>query len=106
MATQGIVTLMSKGKVLMKIVAGCDGMNAKNVGNDLKKYWPVSAKDAEGLAQKNGFGCDECLVVMTETEVISNEESPLPLYREKFQDPNFNPRWEHGSADHVVIIEV
>jgi len=109
MATQGLVTVRSKsdGKVLMKIVAGCDGYNAQRVANILRASWPVSVGQAYTMAREIGFGSNEDLVVITATEVRFDGDYDLgPLYRSTFEQPEFNPRWEHGTADNVVVIDV
>ena len=55
MATQGLVTVKSGETVLMKVVAGCDGYNAKKIANRLKKSWPMKAQDAFNTALRRGF---------------------------------------------------
>lgn len=107
MATQGIISFTSEGKVLMKIIVGCDGSRAQKVADSIQKRWPLSAEEAQGIAKEHGFGCEECLVIMTESDFIYDDEADITdLYIDKFQDPEFNPRWECGLADHVVVVEV
>lgn len=95
----------------MKIIAGCDGHNAQKVANRLQKYqWPISVKDVYRSALIIGFGRSDCLVVITETEYYAGHDSdddhiPL-LFRETLQQPEFNPCWEQGTADYVVIVDV
>lgn len=107
MATQGMVTVQEAGKVVMKVVAGCDGYNAKKLAKWLEKNWPVSANEAYKKARKMNFGNTETLVVMTETEVQFKGDSDLPpRYRETFSQSTFNPHWESGKADRLTIITV
>ncbi len=106
MATQGLVTVTSDGQVVMKVVAGCNGMLAKSMAQSLAAKWPLSTEEAHSLALRTGFGDATCLVVMTTEDVCSLESDLHPRYHETFQQPDFNPRWEHGTADHTVIIEV
>ena len=111
MATQGLVTVKSGDKVLMKVVAGCDGNNAQKLADKLKDTWPVDAFKAYQLAQEVGFGDEDCLVAITISEAVSGgdkvgDEELGPLYRTTFQQPEFNPRWENGTADHVIVINV
>ena len=107
MAIQGLVTVKSGNKVLMKVVAGSDGYNAQKVADVLKKMWQVTASKANQIADEIGFGCIECLVVMTEDDTVYHGDEELhPRYRKTFQKPDFNPRWARGTADHVVIIDV
>jgi hypothetical protein len=107
MATQGLVTVRSGKRVLMKIVAGDEGYNAQKVADKLRKFWPVGANKAYELASKAGFGCEECLVVMTDTEIIfEGDEDIHPRYRKTFHQPKFNPRWKYGTADYIVVASV
>ena len=52
------------------------------------------------------FGCKNCTVVQTENDFRQEDmEDELPeLYKQKFSDPEFNPRWERGTAAHTEII--
>ena len=107
MATQGIVSVTRRGYVLMKIVAGADGYNAQRLADRIKAKWPVYPEEVYAMALSFEFGCPECLVVMTAFKVIfEGEEDINPLYQETLQQPEFNPRWKCGIADHVVVIEV
>lgn len=105
MATQGLVTVVSGEQVLMKIVAGDDGYNASKLARKLKSAWPCTAQEAYDLALDAGFGSLETLVVITDSAVVS-EEPVSDLHHTTFQQPRFNPRWEHGIADHVKVIQV
>jgi len=122
MATQGLVTVVSKknGTVLLKAVTGMDGDRAKRLARELKKRWPLSLKEAHVIAKQVEFGPPESLVVFTREEIcLDHEEEPLPiielleelpgnyeLYRTTFDKPRFNPRWERGTADHIIVIHV
>lgn len=118
MATQGLVTVTSGGKVLMKVVCGCDGYNALRVSKALVSKWPVSPIEAYKIAKEEGFGCGSCLMVVTDSGIFGKSEDSFeivnlegedfdnPLYREKFSEPRFNPRWELGTADYVRVIGV
>jgi hypothetical protein len=112
--TQGLVTVKSGQKVLMKVVAGSDGNNAKKLADWLRDFWPKSPKQVYKKALKLEFGCDSCLVVITDSQVFfegkccdSNSfDADNPLYRKTFQQPEFNPRWENGIAEYLEIVEV
>jgi hypothetical protein len=109
MATQGLVTVTGKSedKVLMKIVAGCNGFNAQKFAYYLRESWPVNASDVYHKALELGLGCYMCLVVISDIEVYSEDVGELStLYRETFQQPKFNPRWKNGTADFIVVVEV
>jgi len=105
MATQGLVTVISAGKVIMKIIAGSDGYNVRKVANELKKRWPVNAEQAYEIAIRNHFGGTEDLVVIDGSSVVFKGDDEIhPRYRETFEQSRFNPRWEKGTADYVLVI--
>jgi hypothetical protein len=118
MGTQGLVTIVSKndGTVLLKAVTGMDGDRAKLLARELKKRWPLSLKEAHAIAKEVEFGPPESLVVFTREEAcFDHDDEQLPveelpedckLYRATFDKPRFNPRWERGTADYVVVVRV
>lgn len=107
MATQGVVSVVSEGKVVMKVVAGCNGMMARATANRLRKSWPMSAEKAYGEARNTRLGCISCLTVVTESDILFKGHDELsPRYRETFDDAKFNPRWQRGIADHTIVVEV
>lgn len=107
MATQGLVTIKTRRRVLVKVVAGCDGMKARQLAGQLKVRWPLTASQIYREAVIAGFGSPNDLVVITKDEVIYKGDDELgPLYDQTFQQPRFNPRWVHGTADHVVVVRV
>ena len=107
MATQGVVTVCSQGKVVMKVVAGCDGMQARKLANRLRRRWPVTREQAYEIAEESGFGCKDCLTVMDRTRThYLYDYKPHRRYRRTFSRPRFNPRWRHGIAGHVVVINI
>jgi uncharacterized protein YaiE (UPF0345 family) len=107
MGTQGLVTVMDGTEVVMKIVAGSNGYNAKKLAATIRKNWPLSAENAYTIARAKDFGGRSCLVVLTYNEAIFKGDEDLgPLYRETFKNPKFNPRWDYGTADCVEVINV
>lgn len=107
MATQGTIAVIKNGQVVMKIVAGCDGYNAKATAETVGKSWPLNPRQAMAIAGEKGFGCPSCLVVITDTDLhTDSEDEPNELYRKTFKDPHFNPRWKYGTADYTEIAEV
>ena len=124
MATQGIVSIVDKDKVLMKVVAGCDGYHAKHLANRLVEEWPVEGGGpidpivAYDLAEEEGFGCGVCRFVITERSILGfndthevhnveeDEDGGFESYRGTFQKPRFNPRWEYGTADYVFVLDI
>lgn len=106
MGTQAVVSIVSDGQTLVKVVAGCDGYNAWGVAKELCKAKTLQLNTVYGIAGGK-MGCKDCLVAMdVETEIYKGGDGTSGLYRETFNDPIFNPRWNCGSADKVVIIDV
>lgn len=107
MATQGIISIVKENKVIFKCVAGCNGMNATKTANELKKLKEPILEQVYDICLKNGFGCKDCLIVQSENTYkgADNEDDFPELYKTKFQDAQFNPRWECGIASHVEVIE-
>ena len=107
MATQGIVSLVKNGAVVLKCVAGCDGYNATKVADWLRENPDTDGQSAYEACRRMGFGCSDCLVIQTRNcHVWECEDDLSPLYREKFLDPRFNPRWDCGLAAHVEVVSV
>lgn len=106
MATQGIVSLTRNGDVVLKCVAGCDGMSAPKVARYLRDHPDITPHDAFRACLELGFGCSECLVVQSSNDDIRVTDELLDhRYRDHFNDPRFNPRWNHGTADYLEVVE-
>jgi len=107
MGTQGIVSLVRGGKVVYKVIAGCNGMNARAVAEAVLQLPWVSCGEIYEEAACARFGSEACLVVQSADEEFHFTGGELgPRYREKFSDPAFNPRWERGTAAHVLIVDL
>jgi hypothetical protein len=131
MATQGIVSIVKDGRVVMKVVAGCDGYYAPNLAAKLRERHArgetLLPPAVYAMALDIGLGCEDCLVVQCVTdgtlqivaakEIRENlaavkqseiEDMPGALYwdLEKFMDSKFNPRWRHGSAAHMEMVTI
>lgn len=107
MATQGIVSVREHGEVVMKVVAGSEGYNAKKFASRLQQEWPVSAERAYDIAIEEVFGATHDRVVLTLGQTVFEGDEDLdPRYQNTFSNPQFNPRWEQGTADHVEIVDV
>ncbi len=108
MATQGLISIVENGRVIMKVVCGCNGYNVKNVAKIIEDNYLENIQEIYNIAFENRFGCSSCLVVMNESDIIykgDDDISSYPLYRETFSNPFFNPRWKCGSIENLVIIE-
>jgi len=108
MATQGLLTITVNNNVVFKIIAGCNGYNAEDLAEIIKKSETsvFSLQSLWDMAKMAGFGCDHCLVVIDKQSSIPNGEELDKRYRETFNIPEFNPRWDLGTADHVIMVEL
>lgn len=117
MATQGIVSIVAGGKTVLKIVAGCNGMLARRLAEDLQPWCASrgvpSEAEAIEFAMCAGFGGDcPCLTVVTETKILNlvdgdvTNEPLFQRFRETFADPADNPRWEYKIADYVYFVDL
>lgn len=107
MATQAIISIAKNGHTFIKIICGCDGYNAEKLANIIKDNRLDKIQDIYNVALENNFGCRECLAVMNNDDIIyKGDGEPSPLYRKTFDDPSFNPRWEFGTADNVIILKI
>ncbi len=116
-ATQGLITLLDlQGRVVRKVVAGDNGMGVPRLAKLLGETTePLSAPDLYKLAKRH-IGCKDCLVIQGPAasdayydgaKIDADDlDAVLPLFRQHYDDPNFNPRWAHGTADHVAVITV
>ena len=108
MATQGLVTIVKDDEVQMKIITGTDGYNADKLADWLRKNPEAKPQEVYDKALSLSFGSKTSLVVQyaPDKRVADPDMDDLPdLYREKFSEPEFNPRWRHGTADHIVVID-
>lgn len=108
MGTQGVVSVTRDGRTIIKVVAGCQGYMAEELAQVIKeRRLPLGPEQVQRWAQIVGFGCPNCLVVMDEQEALGQDADELPaLYRQTFDDPRFNPRWQRGTASHVEVVEI
>jgi len=112
MATQGIVSIKKSGKMLFKVITGSDGYNASKLANWVNaNKESLSVKTLHAAALDIGFGNEINLVVQGQDNSLycsTDEEDLNDLYhdQDKFLDPRFNPRWKHGTADFVEIVEI
>jgi hypothetical protein len=113
-ATNGLVSIVVGGKVAMKIVTGSDGYNAALLAQLLRAIKRVpSVQEAVDFCVSCEFGASRsdygslCIQTPERDHYLSDPEAELPpLYREKFSDPRFNPRWKCGIAAYTEVIEM
>lgn len=107
MATQGIVSIVSDGKVIIKLITGSNGSEANKLKEQLEKSWPLDINKAYEIALNFEFGSTDSLVAMDKDNIIFHGEGNIgDRYRDTFNDPRFNPRWEYGLADEIEILQV
>lgn len=109
MSTQATIAITRKGAVIIKVVVGCNGYNAPELVKLFKKEKLDDPKRVLFLSRMWEFGCDDCRVVQTGPDTHLPKEVEIPeavaaLYRDKFSDPLFNPRWEHGTASFSEVV--
>jgi len=107
MATQGMLSVVRNGEVILKAVCGCNGSNVEKLKKSLEEGPILDPTLVHEKCLENSFGCPECLVVMSHNRIASETGDEIGgLYTEKFNDPKFNPRWDRGTVDNLCIWEV
>lgn len=115
MGTQGLVTFRQDRQVLAKVTVAHDGAMAfrfaeavRNVQDDTIYTDPQALA---GIAAQIKFGCDKCIVVATRDGCFSpTNEMPSSDYVDRaartFDDEIFNPRWDRGTADYILVVQI
>ena len=108
MATQGIISIVADGKVVAKAIVGADGYEMPAIAEEVKQRGVATAQELLDICHEYGLGGESLIVQSSPTEWIGDcTDDELPeLYAEKFHDPRFNPRWKHGTADYIVVVEL
>jgi len=107
MATQGMLSVTKNGKTVLKAVAGCDGYNVKDLVKSLSKEDCTNPNKVYGKALDAGFGCHDCLVVLSADKIVHTSHDEVGgLYKETFEQPKFNPRWERGTVEHYSEVKL
>jgi hypothetical protein len=110
MGNQAVVSVISEGKVIIKVVAGCGGYNAETFAEYLKKSLlkaNLDIREIYDLASRYSLGSKENLVVLTEDGVYHETNEELnPRYRETFHLANLNPRLKQETSDLIIIIGI
>lgn len=109
MATQGLLSITRDGKVVAKIVTGSDGYYIPDLAKALRKKPTTTATELMRMAKSVGLGgCS--LIVQTAPDVfLSDDDNPdeLPeLYKTKFHESRFNPRWANGTCEYTEVVEI
>lgn len=110
MATLGIVSIIKKGNVILKAIAGSEGGMARVLTQRIETERPTTVDELLRLSVEAGFGEIESLVVMDNEIAIYNGDKFRPdsgdfeSYFTTFDDPEWNPRWSLGTADFTVTV--
>lgn len=104
--TQGVVSFTYKGEIRIKAIAGCNGFNAEHLAKSAEAEGLTTIEQIYAQAILDDFGCANCLVVMDSEKIMHAGGFVPELYRKTFSQPEFNPRWDNGTAPHVVIVEI
>lgn len=107
MATQALLTVKKNNEIQYKVIVGSQGMSLpymkafviENPEADLQEVYEKA---------KELFGEDSTVVQGSPDEIIYMDEvdDARGLYKDKFYDEAFNPRWEHGTADCSSILNL
>lgn len=100
-----MTVLVGSEKVVAKIICGCNGYKAPSVASVVTDRPRLDAVGLYDVASKVGFGCEECLVAISEDEIVYRGNGEVTsLYRETFNLPYFNPRWIRGDGARVAFV--
>ena len=99
---------MVDGRVVAKAITGADGYEMPAVAADVRANNVTTAEGLLDLCHDHGLGGESLIVQASPVDWIGDcTEDELPcLYAEKFSDPRFNPRWKHGTADYVEVVDM
>lgn len=106
--TNGIVVCIENGKVVLKLVVGCDGhiVTGIHLANSLRVRRITAVDAAYAFACKYyRYGCTECRVCVSATEIRYDGEEEVPhIYRDTFDEITANPRYSLPSAGPMTVV--
>jgi len=108
MATQGVLSIVEDGIVILKLVTGSEGMRIPELRDWIEDYPKADAAAIYDKAFEFGIGGDESLIVqLTSIKHLPKKAKLIPgsLYEKQFYNPTFNPRWCSGESDYLAVIE-
>ena len=107
MASNGVISLISGNKVVMKIIAASGGENITEAVSVIRKNWPINIFRAYDIALNLQFGSSDSLVVMDIKKIYYLGPGSLTdKYRKTFNAPRFNPYNKKGGDSYTVIIDI
>jgi hypothetical protein len=92
--------------VVVKVIVGCAGFNVAAFAGEVVKRKLTDLKHLELLADNVEFGCTSCRVLMDQNEILADADCVSDLYRQTFDQPMFNPRWECGLPGCYLQIDI
>ena len=108
MATQGLLSITRAGKVVAKIVTGCDGRNIVPLAESLRKNPTTDPDELLKRCREHDLGGNS-LIVQSSSDgwLCDGDTEEVPeLYKAKFHEPRFNPRWPNGTAEYTEVVEL
>jgi hypothetical protein len=114
MGVQGVLSICVAGKVVSKVVVGCNAVGIRGLATVLRAATNTpEPMELSRLCRIHEVGCCDCLVILTPectllgaTILTGEPPTGYERYRATFDDPRFNPRWPHGTADIVEVIDL
>jgi hypothetical protein len=115
MTTQGLLTLTRAGQVVAKVIMGANGNGVPEMARAMRLH-PVENHRTGlrlGLLRFCEKWCTDCplLVIQYGPDDLCidgrfvNAEG-LSLYREKFEDPRFNPQRKNGYVEYYMEVQL
>lgn len=117
MRSQGVLSVVQNGEVVLKALAGTNGFNIDKLKARIPHLNVKSPLQVYQASLEVGFGSENNLVVMAtpcqqtvygsdtiQTEIFDYEV--FKRYWDTFQNPEWNPRETTGTAEHITVIEV
>lgn len=111
MSTPGTLAIVQQGKVIYKIVAGCNGYNVEKLKEFFKKSPPKDLDDIIFYTINFNVGCPGCIVIQGLNDGKLNNynlDEKLLDYEnvDLFNNPLFNPRRKDGTAAYSLTVEI
>jgi hypothetical protein len=106
MGTQAVVSLVNKrGYTVVKIVTGYNGFEAGKMAKWLKAHQDKPIDKIYAVAISIFENVSTVVVMDREGYIYGGEEELAESYRQTFHKPEWNPRWDFGTADYVKIVQ-
>jgi hypothetical protein len=110
MATQGLLSIVKNNQVHIKVICGWNGDCIPELKEKISSLTPEQmtpeivhqhALDIVGGSDRlvTQYATDKCIFEDKEFEPKQGDN-----YFKHFNDPTFNPRWDHGTSDYTEVI--